>query len=118
MSAREDYLELAGTVRRIRALHHPVSLYLAEPDSDYSFEDREEAVEFIIDLLDDEREHDEQARAAAIAGITSFEVCAHCKDIEREQAAERGYEHAAWPCRTALCWLDPAKIDRPTEETP
>lgn len=103
--------------RAVEKLHHPVTLWLPHPDADYSFEDYEEAVEYAVGHLDDDTPEYREARAAAIAEITSFQVCAECKDIEKEQAAERGYEHADWPCRTARCWLPADTINRPTEET-
>lgn len=91
--------------RKIATLHHPIELWLPYPDADYSFESYDEAVEYVTADLDSDREYDDGARAAAIAGITSFEVCAHCKNIESGQAADRGYERALWPCRTAQCWV-------------
>lgn len=91
--------------RKVVRLHAPMTLWLPHADADYSFESYEDAVEYVTDDLDNDREHDEQARSAAIAGITSFEVCAHCKNIESGQAEDRGYEYAAWPCRTAQCWV-------------
>lgn len=101
-------------LEEVMRLHRPINLWLPYFDAEFSFETYDEAVEY---HLDPENMTQEEI-AAAVGEITSFAVCDHCRAIEREQAADRGYEHAAWPCRTALCWLDPAKIYRPTEETP
>lgn len=91
--------------RKVAALHRPIELWQPHPDVDYSFESYDEAAEWVTSGLDDEREYDEQARLAALRAISSFRVCAECRQIESAEAAERGYEHAAWPCRTAQCWL-------------
>lgn len=85
--------------RRIQALHRPDELWLPDPDADWSYESYEEAVDYVTD-----QHEDPETSAAAVAGITSFLVCAECRIIERQHAADRGYEYAIWPCATARCW--------------
>lgn len=117
----ETALELDRQIlawRQLRRLHHPMKLWLPDAEADFSFEEYEDAVEFAVGDLDDDSEEYRLAREAAIAEITSFTVCAHCRNIESEQAQVRGYEYAAWPCQTATVggWAADDKIDQPEEK--
>jgi hypothetical protein len=92
--------------RAIRKLHRPVHLWLPYPDAEFSFETRQEALDYGIDDSDPEVTEDDKAQA--LADLTPFAVCEECARIEREQSRDRGYEHADWPCATATTggWAD------------
>jgi hypothetical protein len=78
---------LLSAVEKVLALHKPETRFTAAGYEEYSFDTREEAMEW-----------------NPVTG--SFIVCEHCGSIETDDDPDRSYRDSMWPCATVRALQD------------